>query len=197
MNKYIFTILGFTLMLSLCSCQETRKNIYINIDNPRKLGEVTNYTVINGKIMGFSSSPGPDTKAIHEYLCAMAIVGKMVDGIIEPVYYYDVNRGGFFGSIQYERSNQKEESATTPVSGAVIGAPNHFHEFIFVFHSLREETGLRVFRATREVVMKSDELHPIQVPDLLTLPTINEVPESARLLELYGELKKYEEFKPK
>ena len=184
-------------MLSFCSCQEGRKNIYVNIDNPRNLGKLTPYILFDGKRYGQSGVPGPDTQSVHEYLCAMAIFGKKDNGTMEHVYYYDVNKKGAFDSIQYVIRDLKEEEATTPASYTPIDAPGRFQEFTFVFHSLREETGLRVFRTTREIVMKSDELHPIQVPDLFTLPTIKEVPESARLLELYAELKKYEEFKPK
>ena len=197
MSKYIITILGLCLMLSVCSCQETRKDLYVNIDNPRKLGKITHYTIINGRIMGFSSSPGSDTQSIHDYLCAMAIFGVTSEGVLDHIYYYDVNKKGPLGSIKYEIRNVKEEDANAPNSYTPVNASSHFQAFIFVFRSLREETGLRIFRADRELVMQSDELRPIQVPDLLTSPTINDVPESARLLELYRELKKYQEFKAK
>ena len=192
--KYFFSVALVVIGIAICVfyfSYTDRFELYLNIDNPRKAGELIHYLRYQGKIVGESSSPGPDTLSIPNYLCAAAIFGINSHGDVSHIANYRTTKGGTFGGVSYVKNDLKQEKGIGPNTSIIIDATIEFKEFIFILRSISEETGLRVFRIDRKLLLKTDETSPVRIPDLKSLPMLNEVSEAEKLQRLYNETKKW------
>jgi hypothetical protein len=183
-------LLLMALMALMAACSDSRVDVYSKITNPRELGHVLYVERLNGHIVSRGNYASLNSEKIYDYLCLVGFFAKTINEDIVKLKTYTSDRSGFNESIVYKEIDQVEEGGLGPLTTSMIKPIPDAKEYIIIIRSTLEKTGLRVFKVNPSAMESITAEHPLEVPDLMTLPLFKNDPDSQKLQLLYDGLKK-------